>query len=313
MTVALRPMSTSELLDRTFNLYRNNFQLFAGIATVAAIAPIAAPAVLLAIGIPVPLPGVRLDPTTAAQSLMAYLAMFFLLYIIVASLATGATIYAVSKLHLGESVSFGEAYNKVFPLFWRMLGIAVLILLWMIAITLLVSLLGGLVVVVLGVVLRSGGARPDFATLALMTIVLVVLGLVDYFLVIRIYCKYSLAVPACLLENTTASESMKRSALLAQGSLWRIFLIYLLMGIIGGVLSFCLQLPANLLAKSAPQLALICYFLATFLAYTFAFPISTIAVSLVYYDQRVRKEAFDLQFLMQTMAQPDQSAAAPIG
>ena len=27
-------MSTGEVLDRTFNLYRNNFQLFAGIATI---------------------------------------------------------------------------------------------------------------------------------------------------------------------------------------------------------------------------------------------------------------------------------------
>jgi hypothetical protein len=28
----LRPMSTGEILDRTFNLYRNNFVLLAGIA-----------------------------------------------------------------------------------------------------------------------------------------------------------------------------------------------------------------------------------------------------------------------------------------
>jgi hypothetical protein len=32
MTTPLRPMSTGELLDRTFNLYRNSFVLFAGIA-----------------------------------------------------------------------------------------------------------------------------------------------------------------------------------------------------------------------------------------------------------------------------------------
>lgn len=32
----LRPMSTSEILDRTFNLYRNNFLLFAGIAVLPA-------------------------------------------------------------------------------------------------------------------------------------------------------------------------------------------------------------------------------------------------------------------------------------
>jgi len=38
--------------------------------------------------------------------------------------------------------------------------------------------------------------------------------------------------------------------------------------------------------------------LATFLAGALAGPIATIALSLVYFDQRVRKEAFDLQLMM---------------
>jgi hypothetical protein len=33
-------------------------------------------------------------------------------------------------------------------------------------------------------------------------------------------------------------------------------------------------------------------------------PIGTIAFSLVYYDQRVRKEAFDLQLMMSTLDSP---------
>lgn len=38
MSVVLRPLSTSELLDRTFFLYRNNFLVFAGIATIPVLA-----------------------------------------------------------------------------------------------------------------------------------------------------------------------------------------------------------------------------------------------------------------------------------
>ncbi len=34
MDASLRPMSTSQVLDRTFFLYRNNFVLFAGIALI---------------------------------------------------------------------------------------------------------------------------------------------------------------------------------------------------------------------------------------------------------------------------------------
>src|SRR5215469_6901848 len=35
MTTALRPLTLGELLDRTFQLYRNNFLLFVGIAATA--------------------------------------------------------------------------------------------------------------------------------------------------------------------------------------------------------------------------------------------------------------------------------------
>jgi hypothetical protein len=56
-------------------------------------------------------------------------------------------------------------------------------------------------------------------------------------------------------------------------------------------------------------------YVAEFLASSLAFPIATIAVSLIYYDERVRKEAFDLQLMMQTLgyAEPAQAAtgAAP--
>jgi hypothetical protein len=48
----------------------------------------------------------------------------------------------------------------------------------------------------------------------------------------------------------------------------------------------------------------------TFISQSLVGPLATIAFSLVYYDERVRKEAFDLQLMMATLdgAQP---AAAP--
>jgi hypothetical protein len=54
-------------------------------------------------------------------------------------------------------------------------------------------------------------------------------------------------------------------------------------------------------------------YLGDFVASTLAYPIATIAVSLIYYDQRVRKEAFDLQFMMEAMGQaaPPPPPAAP--
>jgi Ni/Fe-hydrogenase subunit HybB-like protein len=50
---------------------------------------------------------------------------------------------------------------------------------------------------------------------------------------------------------------------------------------------------------------------ATFVSECLVGPLATIAFSLVYYDERVRKEAFDLQLMMSTLDAPAlQSAPA---
>jgi hypothetical protein len=49
---------------------------------------------------------------------------------------------------------------------------------------------------------------------------------------------------------------------------------------------------------------------AQFLASTLAGPIATVSIALLYYDERIRKEAFDLQYLMTAMDQPAQQQAA---
>jgi len=49
---------------------------------------------------------------------------------------------------------------------------------------------------------------------------------------------------------------------------------------------------------------------ASFISECLVGPLATIAFSLIYYDERVRKEAFDLQLMMMTLdAQP--LAASP--
>lgn len=49
--------------------------------------------------------------------------------------------------------------------------------------------------------------------------------------------------------------------------------------------------------------------MASFLASTLAGPIATIAIALIYYDERVRKEAFDLQLMMEAIGMPKPAQA----
>jgi hypothetical protein len=51
--------------------------------------------------------------------------------------------------------------------------------------------------------------------------------------------------------------------------------------------------------------------LASFIAQVLAAPIGTIAFSLMYYNLRVRKEAFDVQHLMASLGTPTAPGASP--
>ena len=86
--------------------------------------------------------------------------------------------------------------------------------------------------------------------------------------------RYALALPACVVENTKARPSLRRAIDLSKGARGRIF----------G------QLGPGMTAVSQ----VIGFFTNTFLG-----PIWATGVTLLYYDQRVRKEGFDIEWMMQ--------------
>jgi hypothetical protein len=52
-------------------------------------------------------------------------------------------------------------------------------------------------------------------------------------------------------------------------------------------------------------------YLAGFVAGSITGPLATIGLSLLYYDERVRKEAFDLQLMLASLDAPEMAAALP--
>jgi hypothetical protein len=321
MNTALRPMSTGEVLDRTFSLYRNNWLLFAGIATLPALMGIIASLVFLGLGITTPGARAVFDPQTLLKVLPLYFLSIFLFYVVGSALATGATVYAVSKVHLGQPVTIRESYGKVFPRLGAILNIVFSIYIRFFgAILLAYGIVAAIVwLLVFGIAAATRGSQVAAGTgigLVIGVGVLAFLAIVATFTwAIRIYLRYSLSVQACLLERVKAREAMKRSTFLTNKSLGRIFLVYLLMGIIGLTLSYALKLAGVALFVRHVFLATIWQLLASFVASSLAFPIGTIAISLLYYDQRIRKEAFDLQLMMEAVGPlPEaQPAANPIG
>lgn len=269
MTTALRPLTVGELLDRTFFLYRGHFGLFVGIAALPNLLMLA---LNLTRTLAPEIPSVALRALASLTGLVALL--FVNLFTI--SVSQGATVIAVSELQLGRETSVQEAFRAIS------------------------DRIGAIAGVIVGMGLRILAGLLLFIVPGLVWMV-----------------KWSLTVPVAVIERTNLSDSLQRSARLTDGHRWRVLLIYLLLLLLIYIVTALLETP-TLLAIGAfggsltrvgfqvsVQVALI---VTGFVTASLLSPIMTIALSLVYYDERVRKEAFDLEHLM---AQIDDVSASP--
>jgi Membrane domain of glycerophosphoryl diester phosphodiesterase len=264
MTSALRPLSTGELLDRTFSLYRSHFGLFIGIFALPHLVVLA----FQCLGVAVRSPGNQLS---AVLTLFAWSMGALLLTMIVSATSHAATVVAVSEVHLDRPASVMDSFLRVKG---QILGV--------IGLSLLVGLLVGLA----------------FLALIVPGVLLAI--------------QWSLAVPAKVLENKSVTDAMSRSTDLTKGNRGRIFVIWVLFFVLSIGVSLLMRWPVEALAgvssvgalqrsSGAWQVALL---VSTFIAECLVGPLATIALSLVYFDERVRKEAFDLQLMMSTLDTP---------
>ncbi|HEY6308788.1 MAG TPA: glycerophosphoryl diester phosphodiesterase membrane domain-containing protein [Candidatus Angelobacter sp.] len=315
--LTLRPMSTSQVLDRTFQLYRSHFVLLAGIGLLLPALLMILQLAFIPLGYP-PRITVGVSPVALLGPLLSFLACYAVVYTVSYALAGGATVYGVAKLHLGETVTIGQAYKQVVARFWRVLGIIILVSLAAFGAIFVGEFIAAIIVGVLigssRVFAGSGAGVTIMAVIGIVFGVLVFLaGLLGG---VFLYCKFCLAVPACILEKLPVGAAIARSWSLTKGTIWRLILVFLLTGILGVVLGVVLGLPGQIYQLATHGRSFLTGVLlqevGAFFAGVLANPIATISLALIYYDQRVRHEAFDLQLMMQAIGQPPAQQAAGV-
>jgi hypothetical protein len=304
METSLRPLTLGEILDRTAQLYRSNFVLFAGIFAVYA--GVALVLNLLMIGLGELLKVLHLTGSAVwINGIAGVLELLFLFLLFGASVA--AISRAVAWVHLGQPATIRGSYMDILPRLGRFLWLMTItaFVVW----TPIVLLYGGYfgLMIFSGIGAQGGsGAHPtDKQTTILIgatgafVLLLIPVGIYTVLMGLR----YALALPACVLENLKAYKALRRSVNLSKGSRGRIFVLGLLVGIIKiGLVLFAQIFVVVAAVKNHGQLGpgltaisqVISFFTNSFLG-----PIYATGITLFYYDQRIRKEGYDIEWMME--------------
>lgn len=273
----LRPMGIGDILDETFRLYRANFVLFLSIVAVLEV-PAQIIATLISLAAPQPLqvvPGQSLTQDQTNQLISTNLSAISFTSIgsLIASFASvviaAALAWAVSNRYLGRTVTVGEAYRAV------------------------TGRIVTLVVAGIWVGVRLG----------LMAVTVIGIPFAIYFGV-----SWALLSQTIVLEGNGIGGASRRSRELVQGYWWKtlgLFLVLLLLiaivgGIVGGVF-------VAVVSGADYETKRIVTGVAQLIVSVLLTPIQIVATTLLFYDLKIRKEAFDLEAMVQQAG-----ASAPV-
>jgi hypothetical protein len=158
----------------------------------------------------------------------------------------------------------------------------------------------------MGIVIAGGALLPGGASRGIVIGLMVVMMLAGMFATFWWLLRWALSVPASLMENLTVHRALKRSSVLTKDGIGRIFVMLLLVVAVMMVIQYAVQFPMFILLwKSRGVPTLSTQILASFgssLSGAFVLPIYSIALTLFYYDQRIRKEGYDVEWLMEQAA-----------
>jgi len=121
------------------------------------------------------------------------------------------------------------------------------------------------------------------------------------------YLRNSLAIPSAVVEDLGVRKSMRRSKNLATGRIGRIFLLFLLMYALSLVAAVITTPLAFILARSPTTEHYVVQGIiqaVSFLSTALVGPIAAIGLCLFYFDERVRREGFDIEMLLRGASLP---------
>jgi hypothetical protein len=294
----LRPLGVGDVLDRTFTVYRSKPLVFIGLSAIWYLLLVLV-FVVLAVGVFAgALAAFARQATTPSPDQIAGAAVgiigFVLVAVIVAILAFSAQsaslVHAAARRYLAKDVAIGESFRAGLSASGRLFLAGVLVFL---------AIAGVWAVLLIAAALSNQGLAFVLAVLA---------GIVA---TAYLGCSWLVAPIVVVVEKMGPVSALGRAWRLSAGHRWRIFGIQILLFILNLVLSLLIGGLFGGLTAASGQTGTPGQFGVTSvvqsivnLASTIIWaPVEWIAFTVLYYDLRVRKEAFDLQLAAEALPQ----------
>lgn len=307
----MNPLGAGDLIDRAVRLYRQNFFTLIRIAALPVFVS-ATGSVLLTLG------WRGFYTTSVATSFALYsllvttgVLLWIVGYLLTLMVMGGATRTLVRHLLWGEAVTVRETFRNVRSRFWSLLAATLIVSIVLFVIS-VICLYGGMIAISLAIL--GGAAMFAVGIPALGVIVGIVLGLAATYFVIWIYFlligKIAYVPQVLLVEGQGVFASIGRSISLSSKNWRRLAALFLftLFATYSALMVFLFPLLWYARTNGIPvfdftgnQISPIWYSVALQLINQLSFillaPIWMLGLSLMYVDERVRHEAYDVELM----------------
>ena len=280
-TRRFRPMGAMDILDEVVDIYKSNFALLLGVAAILYV-----PMSIIS--------GLTADRTASSTRIdWAVLAM-----VPFEAIVTGALAFGISERYLGKSISIADCYRRILRLPMLLPLVGAILIKYTITIGPLVTLM---LVFPPHIPRDPSRVTPEVAARLLAWSALMLLGMLWMFL---LSMKLLLVESALVIERKGALASIARSWKATRGSFWKstgIFALVLLVWlIVYSIIALPVQIPISqkvAIGEPVSASALWLLVILTTIITTLGVPVTSATRILIYYDIRIRKEAFDLEIL----------------
>lgn len=303
--IPLRPLGVSEILDGAIATMRAHWRTVLGISL--AVSVVAQGLITVVTGlwfrttsgtgaVDNPDPTLR-EALEAVRSALGSSSVTLLVGVLGTIVTTALLTMVTARAVLGRPVSTGEAWGGARPRLLQLCGLLILIP------AIAAAVIG--VGMAPGMLLVAAGVGSEGAALASLG------ALAGSGVAIWLWVRFSLAAPALMLEKQGIISALRRSAKLVRGAWWRVFGIQLLSIVLVFLVAAIVEVPTSAVAMvlggdsaidylsgesvSVGWAFLIVVGIGGVISSSITFPISAGVTALLYMDQRIRREALDLE------------------